>query len=160
MSSLRIPGVLQRFGLSYFFVASFRLISCTLYQRIYAGTEDDNPPNRVSKRKKLLIYLPEIFLYIICIIIYGWATLFWKYSETCPPGYQGPGGLHKESSYFNCTGGAANFIGKWIEVTQNKYVNIYVANFLPLLTTNYLSHVSVKNCVIHRSYNFGTRSHV
>ncbi|XP_074601482.1 heparan-alpha-glucosaminide N-acetyltransferase [Brevipalpus obovatus] len=122
LSSLRIPGVLQRFGLSYFFVASFRLLSCTLYQRKYAGTEDDdNPPNRVSKRKKLLIYIPEIFLYSTCIIIYGWTTLFWKYSETCPPGYQGPGGLHKESSYFNCTGGAANFIDRTILGQDHMY---------------------------------------
>ena len=29
----------------------------------------------------------------------------------CPTGYLGPGGLHENSKYYNCTGGAARWIG-------------------------------------------------
>ena len=28
----------------------------------------------------------------------------------CPTGYLGPGGLHENSKYWNCTGGAAGYI--------------------------------------------------
>ena len=30
----------------------------------------------------------------------------------CPTGYLGPGGLHENSQYYNCTGGAA----RWIDI--------------------------------------------
>jgi hypothetical protein len=48
--------------------------------------------------------------------------IFWKTSSSCShyflfvfSGYIGPGGLHKNASFFNCTGGAAGYIDRtWL----------------------------------------------
>lgn len=59
-------------------------------------------------------------MYIGSAAIYFYFTFFWAYSSidslsaNCPKGYQGPGGLHMNSSYFNCTGGAANALDRLI----------------------------------------------
>ncbi|XP_053204597.1 heparan-alpha-glucosaminide N-acetyltransferase-like [Panonychus citri] len=117
LTSLRIPGVLQRFGVSYFVVATSRLFSIVLYSKVTMST-DDEPPVTLTTLKSIAIFLPELSVYTICLIIYFWATLFWEYDPYCPKGYQGPGGLHNLGTTFNCTGGAANRIDK-IVLTEN-----------------------------------------
>lgn len=41
----------------------------------------------------------------------------------CPTGYLGPGGLADNSSYFNCTGGAAGYIDREVFSVNHIYQN-------------------------------------
>lgn len=42
------------------------------------------------------------------------AITFFLPVPDCPTGYLGPGGLHDNSLHYNCTGGAAGFIDRFI----------------------------------------------
>lgn len=68
-----------------------------------------------------LVFVPEILMYIISSSVYVYFTFFWSYSSYCPNGYQGPGGLHINSTYFNCTGGAANELDRIILGANHLY---------------------------------------
>lgn len=66
----------------------------------------------------------EIATYLIFIAIYIWVTFVWKYDDHCPQGYQGPGGLHHNKAYFNCTGGAANYLDRIIFGKNHLYLEV------------------------------------
>lgn len=128
LSKFRIPGVLQRLGITYFFVASL--------EALFVKPQCDLEVSAHFRPQKLLVYV--VFLTSECLqnskwkaiedLIESWkqwvivigcvavhtAVTFFLRVPGCPTGYLGPGGLHAHSSYSNCTGGAAGYIDKLI----------------------------------------------
>lgn len=109
MEWIRIPGVLQRFSVTYLVTA---LVHFAFAKRSY-------------KKKKNVVgdifyYWPE---WIIMLALLGLhlALTFALPVPGCPIGYLGPGGLANNASYFNCTGGAAGYIDKKILSIQHIY---------------------------------------
>lgn len=102
---VRIPGVLQRLGVTYFVVAVLELLfakpvpenwvlesSCTCLRDVTS-----------SWPQWLLILLLESI----------WLGLsFFLPVPGCPTGYLGPGGIGDWGKYPNCTGGAAGYIDR------------------------------------------------
>lgn len=119
-SNIRIPGVLQRFALSYFAVASVHLLSLVA-------------PKRCTNNaffQKLFRYFPlfpEYSLALVMSVLYGYFTFFWKYDENCPVGYVGPGGLYDNMYYPYCTGGAARKIDELLFTPQHSYKGFFGA---------------------------------
>ncbi|XP_057309228.1 heparan-alpha-glucosaminide N-acetyltransferase-like isoform X2 [Hydractinia symbiolongicarpus] len=101
----RLPGVLQRFALSYFAVAMVNLI--------FTPDEDEidthyNYDWRDAFRDLTWFRMQHIVMLLI-LLVYLLLT-FLLPVPGCPKGYLGPGGIGDYGKYKNCTGGAAKYI--------------------------------------------------
>lgn len=108
LSEIRIMGVLQRFSISYFFMALLELINLRLNNYQY------NLLMINHKRFAEIFYYWIQWLVIIFLLILWLLFTFLLPFDNCKIGYLGPGGLHENGSHFNCTGGAAGFIDRKI----------------------------------------------
>ncbi|KAH0506092.1 Heparan-alpha-glucosaminide N-acetyltransferase [Microtus ochrogaster] len=102
---VRIPGVLQRLGVTYFVVAVLELIfskpvpdSCTL-ERSCLSLQDITSS---WPQWLVIMILESIWL----------ALTFFLPVPGCPTGYLGPGGIGDLGKYPRCTGGAAGYIDR------------------------------------------------
>ncbi|KAJ7324386.1 hypothetical protein JRQ81_017406, partial [Phrynocephalus forsythii] len=101
----RIPGVLQRLGITYCILA--------LMQTCFSIKDFDQYQfeNWWASVRDLILYWPE---WIIMVILEAlWLCLtFLLPVPGCPKRYLGPGGIGDDGKYPNCTGGAAGYIDK------------------------------------------------
>ncbi|XP_036155926.1 heparan-alpha-glucosaminide N-acetyltransferase isoform X2 [Myotis myotis] len=102
---VRIPGVLQRLGVTYFVVAVLELLFAKPV-----------PENCVSERRcsclqDITSSWPQ---WLVILMLEGvWLALtFFLPVPGCPTGYLGPGGIGDLGKYPNCTGGAAGYIDR------------------------------------------------
>jgi len=100
LSKLRIPGVLQRFGVSYLMVG---LVECWKLPRQYSSSA--TPPLLLDVTSSPI----QLMLALLCILLHSMATFFLPVPG-CPTGYLGPGGLAENGTHYSCTGGAARYI--------------------------------------------------
>ncbi|KAK9693643.1 protein of unknown function (DUF5009) [Popillia japonica] len=117
LTTMRIFGVLQRFAVSYFFVASI----CFLTMK-YLGTKAEN--EELTDTKKLvyrILTTKIIWLITVILIAVHTVILFTIPFEDCPSGYLGPGGYHDNGDYFNCTGGITGYIDRKILGLSHMY---------------------------------------
>ncbi|XP_045391623.1 heparan-alpha-glucosaminide N-acetyltransferase isoform X2 [Lemur catta] len=102
---VRIPGVLQRLGVTYFVVAVLELLfakpvpeNCALERSCFSlGDVTSSWPQWL-----LVLTLESIWL----------GLTFFLPVPGCPIGYLGPGGIGDLGKYPNCTGGAAGYIDR------------------------------------------------
>uniref|UniRef100_A0AAQ6IQ68 Si:dkey-192p21.6 n=1 Tax=Anabas testudineus TaxID=64144 RepID=A0AAQ6IQ68_ANATE len=109
-SWLRIPGVLQRLGFTYFVLS--------LLQTFWGQKEI--PLRAVSSSyhwwnpiQDVVLYWPQ-WLIIILLETLWLCITFLMPVPNCPTGYLGAGGLGDNGLYPNCTGGAAGYIDRWM----------------------------------------------
>ncbi|KAJ8317982.1 hypothetical protein KUTeg_003073 [Tegillarca granosa] len=105
LEKLRIMGVLQRFALTYFIIATMHMF--------FAKTADVHMHAYWNKFRDILYYWPEWIINFAILAVFLSLT-FGLDVPGCGKGYIGPGGLHDHSQYFNCTGGAAGYIDRKI----------------------------------------------
>ncbi|EEB11606.1 conserved hypothetical protein [Pediculus humanus corporis] len=109
---LRVCGVLQRIGLTYFIIASLEIFALKSLLNEHFG-----PWNFSRNIIKIWIqWLVPILLVAIHVII-----TFTLHVPGCPLGYTGPGGLSNHSAFRNCTGGAAGYIDRLIITDNHMY---------------------------------------
>ncbi|XP_067382880.1 heparan-alpha-glucosaminide N-acetyltransferase isoform X3 [Channa argus] len=105
-SWLRIPGVLQRLGFTYFVLS--------LLQTFWGQKEI---PLRVyhwwNPVQDVVIYWSQ-WLFIILLETLWLCITFLMPVPNCPTGYLGAGGIGDNGLYPNCTGGAAGYIDRWM----------------------------------------------
>uniref|UniRef100_A0A667YK95 Si:dkey-192p21.6 n=1 Tax=Myripristis murdjan TaxID=586833 RepID=A0A667YK95_9TELE len=94
-SWLRVPGVLQRLGFTYFVLSLMQ----TFWSR------------REIPLRDVILYWPE-WLFIILLETVWLCITFLMPVPDCPTGYLGAGGIGDEGLYPNCTGGAAGYIDR------------------------------------------------
>ncbi|KAA0717969.1 Heparan-alpha-glucosaminide N-acetyltransferase [Triplophysa tibetana] len=105
-SWLRIPGVLQRLGFTYFVLALMQTFST--HREIPLKVHHWwNPVQDV------VLYWPE-WLFIALLEIVWLCVTFFMPVPNCPTGYLGAGGIGDDGLYSNCTGGAAAYIDRWL----------------------------------------------
>jgi len=111
---LRIPGVLQRFGLTYLLVA--------VPEALLSTREIPPVVDRGSFGWMLDISMSG-WQWFLMLITGGFhaAVTFLLPVPGCPTGYLGPGGLADNGSYPNCTGGAA----MWVDMSLFGQSHIY-----------------------------------
>ncbi|XP_048758557.2 heparan-alpha-glucosaminide N-acetyltransferase-like isoform X1 [Ostrea edulis] len=111
LTKLRIPGVLQRFAGTYLVVATIHMF--------FAKTVDVSMYTYWGFIRDIVDYWMEWILHIIIVTIHLVIT-FALDVPNCGKGYLGPGGLHEDKKYENCTGGAAGYIDR--EVFGNDHI--------------------------------------
>ncbi|XP_048385565.2 heparan-alpha-glucosaminide N-acetyltransferase [Stegostoma tigrinum] len=105
--TLRIPGVLQRLGLTYGVVAAMELLCGKCWPEILFLDSWWSPV------RDILIYWPQWIM--ILVLECTWLCLtFLLPVPNCPRGYLGPGGIGDFGQFVNCTGGAAGYIDRWL----------------------------------------------
>lgn len=103
--TLRIPGVLQRFAITYMIVA--------ILEAIFMPREDAQVPGWRHYVKDLTSAFWQ-WIIMLCILAVHTAIIFALPVPGCPTGYLGPGGLHDQGKYPNCTGGATGYVDRLI----------------------------------------------
>lgn len=110
-SCIRIFGILQRFSLCYFLWAFIEILHLYTNHFTYNSLLDLNETSWKAKIKELIIYP---FQWMIAFLLtFAWLFItFLLPVPGCPRGYLGPGGLHENGTYENCTGGAAGYLDR------------------------------------------------
>lgn len=98
LSKLRLPGVLQRFGLAYLAVG--------LLEALQLPRQFSAPPALMAD----LYSAPWQWLAAATCVALQTCLTFFLQVPGCPTGYLGPGGKADNGTHWNCTGGAARFI--------------------------------------------------
>lgn len=101
LTGLRIPGVLQRFALTYLIMA--------LIHFIFYRNQDSHQDRKWSMMRDIVLYLPE-WLVHLCLLALFLALTYALPVPGCPTGYVGAGGLSEGGLHYNCTAGAARYI--------------------------------------------------
>lgn len=104
LTELRILGVLQRFGVSYLVACSSHLLFARPQDKVVGSSW-------MNKVRDILLYWPE-WLVMLTLLAAHLSLTFFLDVPGCGRGYLGPGGLHLNGTYFNCTGGAAGYIDR------------------------------------------------
>ncbi|XP_044270334.1 heparan-alpha-glucosaminide N-acetyltransferase-like [Tribolium madens] len=102
LECMRIFGVLQRFGICYLVVTTICLF---LMKREFSESK-----HKIGKFVTDILILWKGWIVVLVILFVHCMVLFLLADEDCPRGYLGPGGLHDNGKYFNCTGGATGYI--------------------------------------------------
>lgn len=103
LKDIRIPGVLQRFSISYFVVSTVHMF--------FAKPQDMHEHTSWAPFRDVFCYWAE-WLIMLAILATHILITFLLPVENCGTGYLGPTGLYNRGKYENCTyaGGAAGFI--------------------------------------------------
>lgn len=117
---LRVPGVLQRFAISYFVVA----VVANLLAKV-------NLCPKVSDNKKMnilkdILDLAPHWIVMLTILLIHQLVVWLVPAPGCPQGYRGPGGLHDwspERNFSDCIGGITGYIDKQFFGTAHIYGN-------------------------------------
>lgn len=107
LRTFRIPGVLQRFSLSYLIVGLCEVLMANLSSH----PADANPAGNAVKWWWSLrdIRLGQWSI-ALCLIGLHCVLTFCLPVPGCPTGYLGPGGISQKGQFYNCTGGAARVV--------------------------------------------------
>lgn len=117
MAKLRIPGVLQRFAITYFVVASTGLL-------FLESLEFSIQESKFSHYFKDLFCLYQRWFVAILFLVLHSLLTFCLPVPGCPTGYLGPAGLHLDGIYnASCVGGAAGYIDRVLFGTNHIYGN-------------------------------------
>jgi len=109
LARLRIPGVLQRFGVCYLVVG---VVECWRLPRQYSS-----PPPPLADLTSAPVQWAAT---ILSCVLHTLITMLLPVPG-CPTGYLGPGGLAENGTHWSCTGGAA----RWIDVSVFGEAHIY-----------------------------------
>ncbi|XP_033835545.2 heparan-alpha-glucosaminide N-acetyltransferase [Periophthalmus magnuspinnatus] len=101
-SWLRVPGVLQRLGVTYLVLSLLQ----TFWGQI-------SVPLRTKPFQDLTLYWPQWLIMVLLETLWLCLT-FLLPVPNCPTGYLGAGGIGDDGLYPNCTGGAAGLIDRWM----------------------------------------------
>ncbi|XP_023108315.2 heparan-alpha-glucosaminide N-acetyltransferase isoform X4 [Felis catus] len=102
---VRIPGVLQRLGVTYFVVAMLELIFAKPVPESCASERS------CFSLRDIIFSWPQ-WLFILMLESIWLGLTFFLPVPGCPTGYLGPGGIGDLGKYPNCTGGAAGYIDR------------------------------------------------
>ncbi|XP_033762307.1 heparan-alpha-glucosaminide N-acetyltransferase-like isoform X2 [Pecten maximus] len=112
LNNIRIPGVLQRFSLTYLVIA--------LMELAFTRKRDSHQESCFAPIRDIVLYLHEWIIALGVLVAYIAITTFLPVPG-CPTGYVGPGGLSEGGAYYNCTGGVASYIDRMVLGSEHIY---------------------------------------
>ncbi|OWF52223.1 heparan-alpha-glucosaminide N-acetyltransferase-like [Mizuhopecten yessoensis] len=112
LESIRIPGVLQRFSLTYLVIA--------LMELVFTRKADSHQESCFAPIRDIVLYLHEWVVALGILIAYVCITVFVPVPG-CPTGYIGAGGLSEGGAHYNCTGGVASYIDRMVLGSEHIY---------------------------------------
>ncbi|BES87903.1 Heparanalpha-glucosaminide N-acetyltransferase [Nesidiocoris tenuis] len=113
---LRIPGVLQRLGLAYLIVGTIEAFLMVPQNLI---TVLQGRAQLVSD----VIYGWKQWIIMLCLVTLHTGLVLFVKIDGCPRGYLGPGGLDRNGTAFNCTGGVTGYLDRVIFGANHIYQN-------------------------------------
>ena len=117
LRTLRIPGVLQRFAVSYLVVGTMEAL---LGKR--EEEEEDGEATGVSKSLRDVLNAKWQWVVALTLVVIHELIVFeMDYDKDCPKGYNGPGGLHDGGAYLKCTGGATGAVDRAVFGPNHMY---------------------------------------
>ncbi|NXX44946.1 HGNAT acetyltransferase, partial [Tricholaema leucomelas] len=126
--TLRIPGVLQRLGVTYLVVAALELLFTK------PGAESGILETSCPALQDVLPYWPQ-WICILTLEVIWLCLTFLLPVPGCPRGYLGPGGIGDFGNYPNCTGGAAGYIDRLLlgetHIYQHPSSNVIYQTTMP-----------------------------
>lgn len=111
VGDIRIMGVLQRFGIAYFVVASVYVLLCD---------KSEGPTEQRFGLNDIKSLLPQ-WLIMLTITLIHLLVVFLLPVPSCEPGYLGPGGIHEMGKYNGCIGGASGYIDRLLLSKSHLY---------------------------------------
>lgn len=118
LGSIRIPGVLQRFAISY-------LVTSLLYLLCAAPFAQNTFDGVFSSIADIVILFPQWVIYLLLVIGHT-VFIFYMPVPGCPKGYLGPGGivlLQNGMASPDCIGGVTRMVDVWILGNNHIYQN-------------------------------------
>ncbi|KAI8489416.1 hypothetical protein Bbelb_328590 [Branchiostoma belcheri] len=112
---IRIPGVLQRFAVSYFAVSTMMLLHIKVGE-----PEDTAAPIDFQSRVRDLVPYWKQWVFVVCLLVVHTCLTFLMPVPGCPTGYLGAAGL-SDLDHSNCTGGAALQVDNWLLTQDHIY---------------------------------------
>lgn len=107
----RIPGVLQRFALSYLVVAAgIILVYKKPAKKLQPNLQEGGSIPDGMMGSLFSSSAREAPFFLILVGLWLAVSLGSTKPPGCPQGYLGPGGTYKNSEHFNCTGGVARWL--------------------------------------------------
>lgn len=117
----RIPGVLQYFAVSYFFVATSVLLMRVRTSKLIDAASDRLVSAVHQEGKVMTVNGIVDWFHVLWCYRYEWiiqGTIlgifllisFFGKAPGCPVGYNGPGGISEDSQYADCVGGIHKYI--------------------------------------------------
>ncbi|KAI4470588.1 hypothetical protein MML48_1g14109 [Holotrichia oblita] len=117
LTTMRIFGVLQRFAVAYFVVASV----CLLAMKYLGNKAEDEELSGTTRLVYRILTTKIMWILTIILIAVHTVILFTVPFEDCPSGYLGPGGYHENGDFFNCTGGITGYIDRKVLGLSHMY---------------------------------------
>jgi len=117
LAKLRIPGVLQRFAITYFVVATTGLLFMDCNMKVQADSKLRHVADVITLWPRWIVAV--IFLVIHTVLTFALPV------PNCPTGYLGPGGLFDDNQHdgVDCIGGAAGYIDRKFFGVSHIYSN-------------------------------------
>ncbi|KAG5681032.1 hypothetical protein PVAND_010498 [Polypedilum vanderplanki] len=101
--SIRIMGVLQRFGIAYLVISLIHLAFVS---------NSINAETRIQQLFYDVRMIWKQWLIVLSFVIFHLIMIFGIKASNCERGYFGPGGIHEYMAHENCTGGIAGFVDR------------------------------------------------
>lgn len=95
-------GVLQRFGIAYFVVASVYVLLCDKSEEIVEQRFGLSDIKSLLPQWSIMLFITLINLLVVFLLPV----------PNCEPGYFGPGGIHEMGIHNGCIGGASGYIDR------------------------------------------------
>lgn len=127
LETLRVMGVLQRLGAAYLVAASLAVLMTP--RRWGAAAVDAAGAGAGAKNgagpgpgplADVVALLPQ-WVVVLALAAGHLAAQLLLNVPGCPRGYMGPGGVHLDAAYTNCTGGAAGFVDRLVLGEEHLY---------------------------------------
>ncbi|KAF5282861.1 hypothetical protein FQR65_LT14199 [Abscondita terminalis] len=123
LETLRIFGVLQRFGVSYLVVAT----TFMLFPGGLSVSDGANGQKAGYIDWKDMVALKSQWMVAFIVVLVHNLITFVVHAPNCSKGYMGPGGLHENGSHIGCTGGAAGYID-FLILGKHVFRNLEITN--------------------------------
>ncbi|CAM4757962.1 unnamed protein product [Rotaria magnacalcarata] len=136
LNDVRILGVLQRFSIIYGVIGIIEVL-CTRSRQysltasfnnsgkhastITTTTVKSGRAKRVTAVFRDISNFPLQWLLIIGLTTIWVLVVYLVPFDDCPAGYLGPGGLHENGKYENCTGGITGYIDRIVFTNEHLY---------------------------------------
>ncbi|CAF3665598.1 unnamed protein product [Adineta steineri] len=136
LNNVRILGVLQRFAIVYGIIGTIEVLCTRPRQYSLTANLNNNGKHtstittttvKTGRTKRVTTVFRDIsnfplqWLSIIGLTTIWILVVYLVPFENCPAGYLGPGGLHENGKYENCTGGITGYIDRFLLTDKHLY---------------------------------------
>ncbi|KAK6633500.1 hypothetical protein RUM44_004107 [Polyplax serrata] len=119
LETIRIPGVLQRFSVTYFIIAVLGIC----FTPRTSSTENRFPGSGFREMFQDVIIIFPQWIVVLSIVAAHCYFVFFSPVPGCSSGYLGPGGIQDMRRFTDCTGGMTGYVDRLLFGVNHLYNN-------------------------------------